>query len=296
MKKLLLRYFMITLGCLLMSLAINGFYVQEHFLSGGLSGLALILYYIFKLPVGTTSFVLNIPLFYIAYKQLGKTFFINTVIGTAIFSLILNETAFLSAHSYVTNPLLACVGGGILTGMGSAFIYRNEGSTGGFDIISFLINKYYGISISTCNLVFGLLLMIFGLYYFGIEPVLYSLVLFYISFKFTNLFMVGFDYKKSVMIVSDKAPAIATGIIEEVGRGVTYFYGEGAFTHQNKKIVFAVVKLTQINKIKEIIQQTDPYAFVIVQDANDVLGRGFTAPNKIVNPEEIEQEHFFYSD
>ncbi len=296
MNKLLLRYTMITLGCLLMALGINCFFIQEHFLSGGLSGICLILFYIFKLPVGITSFILNIPLFYLAYKQLGKRFFLDTIIGTAIFSFLLDATAFLNATKFVSNPLLACIAGGMLSGIGGALIYRNEGSTGGLDILSFLINKHYSISIGACNLSFGLILMTFGLYFFGIEPVLYSLVLFFVSFKFTNLFMVGFIYKKSLIIVSDHASAIAQSIIEEVGRGVTYLYGEGAFTHANKKVIFAVIKLTQLGKIKDIIAKIDPYAFVIIQDANDVFGRGFTAPNKEISPEQIEQEHFFYSD
>lgn len=283
-KKLIRRYIFITLGCLLMALAINCFYLQEHFLSGGTSGLAIILYYLFKWPVGIVSFIMNLPLFYIAYRELGRKFFLTTVAGTIILSFMIDATAFLAAGKYVSNPLLACVAGGMLNGIGCALVYRNDGSTGGLEILGFVINKHYSISVNTFNLVSGLAIMVLAAHFFGLEPVLYSLVLFFISFKFTNLIMVGFDYKKSLIVVSDHADVIAEGVIKEIGRGVTFLYGEGAYTHQKRKIVYAVVKLTQLNKIKTIISDADPLAFVIIQDANDVFGRGFTVPDAKLPP------------
>jgi len=288
---------MITLGCAIIALAINCIYLQQHFLNGGISGLAMILYYILGWPIGTVSFIFNIPLFYIAYRYLSKTFLLDTIFGTAVFSLILDLTAFLAQNTYVKDPLLSCIAGGVMFGIGSAMMYKVGGSSGGTDIIGFLVYKYYSISVSTTEFIINGIIMTFCAFLFGLEPVLYSMIIFYISFRLTNIFMDGFDYKKNFIIISDKPEEIAKAILTEVGRGVTFLLGEGAYTHQTRKLVFVVVKLTQINKVKDIVKAIDPNAFVIIHDAADVFGRGFTLPDKPIDAEEVKKKQlFFYTD
>ena len=296
MKKLLYRYSMVTLGCLIMALALNCFYIQQHFLSGGISGIAMILYYLFQWPIGTVGFILNIPLFYIAYRYLSRDFLISTIFGTAAFSIFANLTVSLSYTTYVKDPLLSCVAGGLFYGIGAALVYRVDASAGGTDILGFLLHKHYNIGVNTTGFAINVALMIICAFLFGLEPALYSLVVFFICFKMTNFIMVGFDYTKSLFIISSKPHEIASAIIKEVGRGVTYIHGEGAYTHQGREIVFVVVKLTQVGKIKSIIEETDPLAFVIIHDANDVFGRGFTAPPTPLVPDEVEKQLYFYRD
>lgn len=276
------KYIMIMLGCLCMAASINAFYLQHHFLSGGISGIALIVYYLFGLPVYITNIVLNIPLYFVAYRHFSRSFFVSTVFCSLFFSVALKATDFLIATSYVPDQLLSCLAAGIFNGVGAAMVYRVGASSGGTDIIGFMMTKYYNISVSVTNFVLGALLLVLGGILYGITPALYSLILFYITFKITNVFMVGFDYKKSLLIVTEEPDVIAASIMKEVERGVTYLYGEGAYTGKERKVLFVVVKLTQLAKIKRLIHEADPAAFVIVQDANDVLGRGFSNPAKTI--------------
>ena len=275
------KYFMITLGSVIMGASINAFYVQHHLLSGGITGVAVILYYLSALPIGITSFVLNLPLLFVAYHYMDKKFFVSTIFGSIVFSIALDLFSFLSQTTYVKDPLLACVAGGVLTGIGAAIVYRVGGSTGGTDILGFIVNKYYSLSISTTGFIINVILMIFGAFLFGLEPALYSLVLFFITFKTANLFTDGFDYKKNFIIISEHYEEISDAIIKVVGRGVTYLHGEGAYTHKERKIIFVVVKLRQVAHIKNIVKSLDPNAFVIIHDATDVFGRGFTQKNSL---------------
>ncbi len=166
-------------------------------------------------------------------------------------------------------------------------MYRVDGSSGGTDIIGAIIQKKYSVSISTTGFIFNIFLLFVSVFYFGIEPVLYTLLTFFTMTKTCNAFTIGFDFKKNIIIISNKSESIAEEIIKVVGRGVTYLHGEGAYTHQDREVLFVVVKLTQLAKIKNICQRVDPTAFVIIHDVNDVFGRGFTLKptgNKLPRP------------
>ena len=212
---------------------------------------------------------------------MDKKFFVSTIYGSIVFSIALDLLSFLSQTTYVKDPLLSCVAGGVLTGIGAAIVYRVGGSTGGTDTLGFIVNKYYSVSISATGFVFNVFLMVFAAYLFGLEPALYSLVLFFITFKTANIFTDGFDYKKNFIIISENYEEISEAIIKVVGRGVTYLHGEGAYTHKERKIIFVVVKLRQVAHIKNIVKSLDPNAFVIIHDATDVFGRGFTQKNSL---------------
>ena len=173
--------------------------------------------------------------------------------------------------------MLACIAGGVIYGIGAAMMYRVGGSSGGTDIIGAIINKHYSISIGTTGFMFNIILMFIGVFYFGLEAVLYTLLAFFVMFKTCNAFTDGFDYKKNIIIISEHYEEIGNGIIEVIGRGVTYLYAEGAYTHQQRKVLLVVAKLTQVAKIKQIVRDIDPGCFMIIQDANDVFGKGFTS-------------------
>lgn len=275
-KKTAYHYFMVTLGCIIMSVGINVFYLPNKMLSGGISGLAVLAYHIAGLPMGAFSFVCNIPLFYLAYKYMDRQYLISTLYGIVIFSLTLDLFNFLSYETVVHDKLLACIAGGVMDGIGSACLYRVGGSSGGTDIIGAIIQKFYSISISTTVFIFNLFLLIASVYFFGIEPVLYTLLTFFIMSKTCNAFTIGFDFKKNIIIISNRHEEIAEAILKVVGRGVTYLYGEGAYTHEGKKVLFVVVKLTQMAQIRNICREIDPNAFLVIHDVTDVVGRGFT--------------------
>lgn len=267
---------MVTLACLVMGVALNVFYMPNKMLSGGIGGVAVLLYYLAGLPMGVTSLLCNLPLFFLAYKFLDREYTLRALYGIVAFSTALDALHFLSAYTVVHDKLLACIAGGVLYGMGAACMYRVGGSSGGTDIIGAIIQKYYSISISTTGFIFNLLLLCASVFFFGIEPVLYTLLTFFIMTKTCNTFVTGFEYKKNVIIISNMHHEIAEEIIKVVGRGVTYLHGEGAFTHQQREVLFVIVKLTQLAKIRAICKEIDPDAFMIIHDVNDVFGRGFT--------------------
>ena len=276
LKKYLYRYAMVTLGCVLLAIAINGFFLPFNLLSGGLSGYCILLLYLLGLPISVTNLLLNVPLFIIAYKLMSRDYFISGIFGTMMVSVCIQYFSFLSTMSLVRDSILACLAGGVLFGIGCALIFKVDGNTGGVDIIAAIIQKHYRISIGTTEFIGNLVLLALGGFYYGLEPTLYTLLTFFISFKITNIFMDGFDYKKSFIIISSEYQAIGQAILTSVDRGVTYLQAEGGFTHEQRPAVFVVAKLTQMAKIKTIVTDIDPHAFMIIQDASDVLGRGFT--------------------
>ncbi len=275
-KKKLYHYFMVTLGCAIMGVAMNTFYMPNKMLSGGIGGVAVLAYYIAALPMGLTSLVCNIPLFFLAYRYMNREYCVSTLYGIIAFSASLDFFHFLSAYTVVHDKLLACIAGGVLYGIGASFMYRVGGSSGGTDIVGAIIQKHYSIPISTTGFAFNICLLLASVSFFGIEPVLYTLLTFFIMSKSCNAFITGFDYKKKVIIISEHYEDIAEAIIKVVGRGVTYISGEGCFTHQHRELVFVVIKLTQLAKVRSIVREIDPGAFMIISDVNDVFGRGFT--------------------
>lgn len=275
-KMIIHRYVMTALGCSIMGIALNTFYMPNKLLSGGIGGVAVLSYYISGMPMGLTSIICNIPLFFIAYKYMDREYTLNALFGMLFFAFSLDFFHFLSYYKPVHDTMLACIAGGVLYGIGAACMYRSGGSSGGTDIIGAIIQKNYSITVSNTNFMFNILLLTISTFFFGIEPVLYTLLTFFVMTKTCNTFIVGFDFKKNIIIISDKADDIAEEIIKVVGRGVTYLHGEGAFTHQNREILFVVAKLTQTAKIKSLCREIDPNAFMIIHDVNDVFGRGFT--------------------
>ena len=274
------RYLMITLGCLIMAAGFNAFFLPYNLLSGGLSGYCVLLYYLFGLPVGIVNIVINIPLFLAAYKLMSRDYFISTIYGTLIFSLCFDLFNYLGQMKIVTDTLLACLAGGVICGLGDAIIYRVGGSTGGTDIIGAVIQKHYSISIGTTTFACNVIVMAASCYFFGVELTLYTLLAFFVSYKTISAFLDGFNYKKSIIIISQQYEAIAEDIISTVGRGITYFQAKGGYTHEDVPAVFVVANLTQVAKIRSVVEKWDKHAFMIIQDASDVMGRGFTQKDK----------------
>lgn len=278
MKKNLGRYLMITLGCLISTCSINLFLVPHQLLSGGISGIAIIFYYLLGLPIGLQILVMNLPLLYLAYKMFGKQYAMDILFGIFIFSLLVDVTSFLKGFNAVDDAMLAAIYGGVFSGIGYGIVFRSNSSTGGMDIVAAIVKTKYGFSIGLVNFSVNCVLMLVASLLFGLKLAMFTLISMFISSNLTDKVVAGFNNKKTVVIISGKSEEIANEIIKEVGRGVTYLKGQGAFTLQDKDIIFVVVNLTQIAKIKMIASSIDSYAFMIVQDANEVMGRGFTLP------------------
>ena len=279
MKKNAGRYLLITLGCLISTCSINLFLVPHQLLSGGISGIAIIFYYLVGLPIGVQILAMNLPLLYLAYKMFGKKYALDILFGIVIFSLLVDITSFLNHFNAVDDVMLAAIYGGVFTGIGYGIVFRSNSSTGGMDIVAAIVKTKYGFSVGFINFAVNCGLMVVASLLFGLKLAMFTLISMFISSNLTDKVVGGLNNKKTVVIISGKSEEIAEEIIKEVGRGVTYLKGQGAFTLQDKDIIFVVVNLTQIAKIKLIVDGIDKYAFMIVQDANEVLGRGFTLPS-----------------
>lgn len=279
MSKNFKLYFWVAIGCLVSSIAINAFLVPHHLLSGGVSGVAIIFYFLFGLPIGAQVFVMNLPLLYAAYRLLGKEYAIMSVYGAILFSVIIDATRFLSNYTIIDDPIISAITGGVFTGLGSGFIFRVNGNAGGLDIIAGIVKKFYSLNFGLVGFAVNCIIMLVAAALFGLKLAMLTLISMFIAASVTDKVVEGFNRKKAVFIVSYNTDSIVEVILKELGRGVTILHGEGAYTHQAKQIIFVVVSLTQIAKIKQLVNEADPQAFMIVQDAAEVMGRGFTLPD-----------------
>ncbi len=283
-----LRALGILLGCLISSSSINLFLIPNHLLSGGLTGIGIIVYFLTGLPVGAQVLVYNIPLLIAAYRTLGREYIGNVIFGTVMFSICVDATHFLNVYAPVPDPMLAAIFGGVFNGIGYGIIFRNGGSSGGLDIVAAIVKKYYSFNMGGVIFGFNCVIMAGSALMFGPVPAMYTLISMFVSATLTDKVVGGFVRRKAMILISEAAELIAEDIIHEVGRGVTFLDGEGAFTNQRKRVIFCVVSLTQIARIKNIANHFDPMAFMLVLDANEVMGRGFTLP--MVKIEEMLRE------
>ncbi|CUH96529.1 putative membrane protein [Propionispora sp. 2/2-37] len=278
MKKKVWQYIAIAIGCFICSISINLFLVPHQLLSGGISGVAIILYLLFGLPIGIQTFVFNIPLIYAAYRQLGRTYTLTTIYGIIVFAVAVDATQFLKGYHPLSDPLLSAITGGFVSGIGSGLIFRVNGSAGGLDVVAAIIKKHYSFNVGVVGFSFNFIIMLVAAWLFGLQLAVLTLISMFIAANMTDKVIEGFNRRKVVYIISYNTEEISRSILQEVGRGATILRGEGAFTRQDKQVIFVVVSLMQIAKLKFLVQTADPQAFMIVSDAAEVLGRGFTLP------------------
>ncbi|MGL5270213.1 MAG: YitT family protein [Selenomonadaceae bacterium] len=286
------RYLIMTLGCLISCSAINLFLVPNHLLSGGASGVAMISYYLFGLPIGLQVFLINIPLLMASYKWMGRAYTMNVLFCAAIFSTFVDMLRFLGQYNAVTDPLIAAIYGGIFTGIGYGLMFKVDGSSAGLDIVAAIVKKYYSFDMGSVIFAVNCVIMSVAAILFGPQIAMLTLISMFIGANITDKVVAGFNNKKSVIIVSMHGELIAEAILSEIGRGVTFLKGEGAFTHQDKNVIFVVANLTQLAKIKAITSAVDSAAFMIVQDAREVMGRGFSLPGA-ERYKKMEMKHKF---
>ncbi|MBR1647692.1 MAG: YitT family protein [Selenomonadaceae bacterium] len=275
-----LKYFGILIGCLVAASSINLFVVPSSLLTGGVTGIAIIFYFLAGLPIGLQTLVYNVPLLIASYKLLGKKYTLDVVIGTIMFSFALDATKFLNGMLPVEETMLASIYGGIFNGIGYGIVFRMNGSTGGFDILGAIFKKYYSMEIGSVIFGFNCLIVAIAGFLFSIQGAMFTLICMYVTSQMTNKVIDGFNQRKAILIVSNHANDIADGIIADIGRGVTFLNGEGAYTGDPKKIILVVVSMTQIAKIKIITNTVDKNAFMLILSASEVMGRGFTRPTR----------------
>lgn len=275
MKEKLKDYALVTIGCLVCSIGINGFMVANNIVSGGIGGLAISFQALFGWNAGTFALLINIPLLLLCYVFLGKSTFISTLYGSWIFPIFLKLTA--SMPSLTHNQLLGAIFGAIVLGIGLGLVFLGNSSTGGTSIPTKIIEKYTPLSLGFIMTVVDGLVVITGLIAFkDIDSVLYSIISLTIIGYVVNLMMTGFESSKNIMIISKHSQNIKQNIAEVANRGVTEIPIYGGYTGQEKRMLMVTVRTIEVPTIEHIIQDIDPTAFIIIMPATQVMGRGFS--------------------
>ena len=225
----------IIIGAIIVAVSINSFIISNRIADGGLTGIAIIFHYLFEWDVGITVFILNIPLFILGYKAVGKQLFILSILGVVSLSLALDFTKNIAA---VTDDiLLAAIFGGLITGIGMGIIFRSRGSLGGTDILAIILNKKTAFSVGQIILILDALIFLGAAIIFEPEMAMYAMIYMFIASKVIDLVQGGLDYSKSVMVITENYDVIADEIINKLDRGVTFFSAEGAYTKKSKKVL-----------------------------------------------------------
>jgi len=271
----LIKFIFISFGCFVSAVGINAFIVPHRLLSGGVSGIAIIVQYLTKIPSGYLVLILNIPIFLYGMKELDFDFILFSALGVFLLSLFLILTRDINKTFFIKDILLSSIYGGVLNGIGLGIVLKNKGSMGGTDIVAVALKKKLGINISSIAFGINFFIVLAGSLINNIEAGLYTLISMFISSRVFEAILQGFDRKKMVMIITDKTEEISKHILNELGRGVTFLHGEGAYTGDNKKVIYCIITLNQLVKIKSIIFDIDPRAFVTIIDAAEVQGKGF---------------------
>ncbi len=276
MSKAFRNYAGITLGAILTAVALNMFLIPNKVAAGGVSGMATVLHYLVGAPVGVTMLALNIPLFLASVKVLGARFGLRTLFGAVILSAAIDLTA--PYTPVLTHDLLlSSLYGGVLSGVGMGIVFRFGGTTAGTDLAAAIINKLTRISIGQALLsVDFFVIASAGIAFKSAELSLYALISLWLTSHIIDLVQEGPSTAKAFLIVSDAAEEVARRIMADMDRGVTFLQGRGGYTSQARDVLFCVVSASEVVRLKELVTGIDPTAFVIVADAHEVMGEGFT--------------------
>ncbi|NLM20388.1 MAG: YitT family protein [Peptococcaceae bacterium] len=263
----------IIFGAIIVAISINTFILANRIADGGVTGIAIILHYLFNWETGLVVFILNIPLFFLGYKTMGKRLLIFSILGVATLSVALKYTAGIPVITRDT--FLASVFGGLVTGIGMGLIFRFHGSLGGTDILAIFFNRKTSWSVGQIILGLDTIVFIGAAILFSPETAMYAMIYMFVASKIIDLVQGGLDYSKSLMVVTEKPQEIASDIIHKLNRGVTFLEAEGAYSGSKKKVIYCIVNRAQLTSAKEIIQGHDPQAFLAIGEVTEVLGEGF---------------------
>jgi uncharacterized membrane-anchored protein YitT (DUF2179 family) len=252
--------------------------MQNNLAEGGFTGITLLLFFLFQINPSISNLVLNVPIFFIGWKLLGKTTFLYTLIGTISVSFFLWIFQLHPFHIPLHEDLtLAALFAGVFIGVGLGIIFRYGGTTGGVDIIARLVYKFFGISMGKTMFLFdACVITLSSIFYLSYREAMYTLVAVFIGTRVIDFIQEGAYRAKAATIISEKHEEIAEKIMKDMDRGVTILKGQGSFTKQNRNILYCVVAKNEFVKLKQVITAVDPHAFVVVSDVHDVLGEGFT--------------------
>lgn len=266
----------ILVGNLLCVIALLLFLRPAQMIGGGTGGIAVLLNYVFRIPLAVTVILINLPLMAISFKILDKDFIIFSTISMLVFSIFMTIFDFLSGYIHITDDvLLSCVFGGIINGFGMGIMFRNGTTQGGMDIVAALFKKLYGINVSKVLMAINGVIIITSGYIYTFDRAMYTIIAFYIGYQVVDVIQLGVGKKKQVFIMTSHPNEISNEILVKVNRGVTFFKGIGGYTNNKLDVLYCVLDNREFVKTCKIVEQIDPDAFMSVSETVEVKGRGF---------------------
>ncbi|WP_251554117.1 YitT family protein [Neobacillus muris] len=277
LSKIIFRIIAITIGAILMATGLEIFLVPNNVIDGGITGISIMISHITGWKLGLFLFILNLPFVYMGYKQMGKTFAFSTIYGIIVLSIF--TSFFHPIPAFTEDILLATVFGGMILGIGVGLVIRNGGALDGTEILAIVINKKIPFSVGQIIMFMNFFILGTAGFVFTWDRAMYSVLAYVIASKAIDTVVQGLEETKSVWIISDNADEIGTAVNDRLGRGVTYLKGEGAFTGENRKVVFSIISRLEESKLTTIVEEIDPSAFLAIADIAEVRGGNFKKKN-----------------
>lgn len=275
LKKRLIEIMYLVLGCMIMAMGTSLFLLPNQLSTGGFSGIATIFYYLLGFPLGTTILVLNIPFLIWAFFKVGKKLLIKSITGTILLSVFID--LFDQIPRLTEDRFLACIYGGVCIGLGLALVLKAGASTGGTDLITYIVKAYKPyIGTSSLIVIIDIIIITLNVFFFKkVEIGLYSAISIYIMGKMIDIVFEGVNFTKMMLIVSNKYKEIAKEVGDKLQRGSTGIYAKGMYTKEKKMMLFCVGARNEVARIKQIAVKIDPKAFVVIANARETWGKGF---------------------
>lgn len=264
------KYLLLTLGAIVYAAGLETFFVPNNLIDGGVVGISMMISYLTGTPLSVFVVLLNIPFLYLGYKQIGKTFTISTLYSIVVLAFAIQY--FHTTPNITYDIFLATIFGGIVVGLGVGMIIRYGGSVDGTEIVAIISDRKTELSVGETVMIINLFILSSAGLVFGWERAMYSLIAYFIAYKVMDLVISGLEESKGVMIVSDKSDDLAETLLARLGRGVTILHGEGAYTNEPKRILYTVVTRLEVAKLKAVVKEKDPSAFLSIYNINDVVG------------------------
>ncbi|RKZ17937.1 hypothetical protein DRQ17_03735 [bacterium] len=267
----------IVFGSLLTSIGYDLFLVPHKITPGGVGGIAIVLYNLFKFPFGLGYALLNIPIFILGMKNLGFKFGMKTILSIILIFLFSDFIHYVLKPPILTHDLLlSSLYGALLLGAGIGFVFRGGGSTGGTDILGRIMNKYTGLSTGVSILIVdSIVIAIAGTTFKSFDIVLFSYIALFVSSKLVDMVLEGRDYARQAIITTTKGDKVVEAITKRLNRGSTLMKGIGGYTGMERDVIFTVISIRETEALRNLVQEIDPDAFVVITTAHEVLGKGF---------------------
>lgn len=279
LKRNLVDLILVILGSVIMGIGYSLFLIPHHFVPGGVSGISMIINYFTRLPVGMMILVLNIPVFLLGMKIMGKKYILRSLLGMVISSVFIDFfQEFIRVKSATDNAILAAIYGGFMLGVGLGLVFRGRASTGGSDILAQILNRWTGLSMGIAIMLIDFFIIsASGVAFRQLEAPLYGYIVLFISSRVIDMILEGWNYTKMVLITSTKTDEVQDFILNTLDRGGTALKSRTLYLSREGETIMTVIHRKQLAELRLFVKSIDPDAFVIINDTYAVLGKGFKA-------------------